>query len=75
MFNEDLSDKVINKQKLQVGVKSHCYLEEEHPMEQGTANTKLLREKQAWYVQETSIGLEFIRQRVVADRLSKVMGD
>ena len=54
MFNEDLSDRVIDEQKLEVGVESHCYLEEEHPMEQGTANTKLLRDKQAWYVQETS---------------------
>lgn len=54
MFSEDLSDRVIDKQKLEVRVESHCYLEEEHPMEQGTANTKLLRDKQAWYVQETS---------------------
>lgn len=50
MFNEDLSDKVTTKQKLEVGVESHCCLEEKHPMEQRTANTKLLRKKQAWYV-------------------------
>ena len=53
-FNEDLSDKVTTKQKLEVGVDPCCYLEEEHPMEEGVANTKPLRQKQAWYVQETS---------------------
>lgn len=56
VFKEDFSEKVTFEQKLEVtkGCEPCCYLEEEHSVTQGAVNTRALRQKQAWYVQETS---------------------